>query len=467
MPHLEFVLGSVAYPALELPEGCRTVRTLHERLNQGLLGEQFRDGDRLRFLTDLAGKPLYSAAELPGKLHVQGPPTAVRSFAFSLNKVFKKDEEKDGGLIRSGALTERSHSRQHKGSISYDKEAVKTSLECEIFVGLGAADMEAVAAVLHFWFEELDPEQLFNHSRMLDERVRSEFGALQHRAAAGELNAWTQQPDSCLALVVILDQLTRIIFRGTPASYSCDTAARAAANVALTRGDDRNHWSPGWRRSALYLPFMRSEDVAEKHRALNLMHESLKTAFINSKKATQAMSGPTVAVPALPRLTLSVATPRLTAAPDKIPMLMAKRPSKDELSDAGSKSDVSESSGTNDEAIAIPLRSISPKPLSPSPASARPRVEASARSRGKKKAAAHRTYSMQAVLDMMPRLEVAQLNHEHAKRFRCMRLDSQTQQIYMRDRADSSNRICRYHCIVCNVNHDLRLTKGGAGNGER
>ncbi|CAJ1443283.1 unnamed protein product [Effrenium voratum] len=112
-----------------------------------------------------------------------------------------------------------------------------------------------------------------------------ELKALHSRAAAGELAGWAHHGDTCLALVVILDQFSRSLYRGTPSAYACDVAARAAANAALVRGDDKCH-PPGPRRWALYLPFMHSEDLQDKVRCVNLMREGLgKSLFKGSAEA--------------------------------------------------------------------------------------------------------------------------------------------------------------------------------------
>eukprot|EP00913_Durusdinium_trenchii_P003463 g3206.t1 len=111
-------------------------------------------------------------------------------------------------------------------------------------------DREAAEEVIQFWFEELTVDDWFRQSHVLDDRIRQQFGALHGLQ------------DTCLALVVILDQFSRCLYRGSASAYTCDSAARAAANTAILRGDDKT-WPPGPKRWAFYLPFMHSDDLQD------------------------------------------------------------------------------------------------------------------------------------------------------------------------------------------------------------
>ncbi len=84
----------------------------------------------------------------------------------------------------------------------------------------------------------------------------------------GGLEQWRSTPLAALALVVVLDQFSRNMFRGTPRAFAGDPAALAAATVALERGFDRL-LSPA-ERIFMYLPFEHAEDLAAQHRSLAL-----------------------------------------------------------------------------------------------------------------------------------------------------------------------------------------------------
>ncbi len=130
-------------------------------------------------------------------------------------------------------------------------------------------------ALLDFWFGPPgDPEReqrrqiWFRGPADFDDTVRLHFAADHDAAAAGALAAWEEAPDSALALVLLLDQVPRNIFRGTPRAFVCDALARAAASRAIERGFDRAA-PPVW-RWFFYLPYQHSEDIADQRRSLRL-----------------------------------------------------------------------------------------------------------------------------------------------------------------------------------------------------
>ena len=87
------------------------------------------------------------------------------------------------------------------------------------------------STILSFWFEELQPAQWWRVDAALDERIRTQFGALHQAAHAGELAAWRDQPDGRLAEIIVLDQFSRNIHRGTPLAFACDPMALALAGA--------------------------------------------------------------------------------------------------------------------------------------------------------------------------------------------------------------------------------------------
>ena len=109
------------------------------------------------------------------------------------------------------------------------------------------------------WFESV-PE--------FDAALRTEFLADHEEAAAGRLSWWEASAEGALALVLLLDQIPRNIFRGSPRAYASDASARAAADRALARGFDCA--VPRAWRGFFYLPFEHSEDLADQERALAL-----------------------------------------------------------------------------------------------------------------------------------------------------------------------------------------------------
>ncbi len=130
--------------------------------------------------------------------------------------------------------------------------------------------------LLDFWFgpagdpdRERHREVWFKSTEAFDNELRREFLGDCEAAADGGLAAWEASPEGALALVLLLDQVPRNIFRDTPRAYVTDAMARAAAERALARGFDRKV-PPVWRRF-LYMPFHHSENLADQRRSVALL----------------------------------------------------------------------------------------------------------------------------------------------------------------------------------------------------
>lgn len=134
---------------------------------------------------------------------------------------------------------------------------------------------ERAQALIDFWFgREDDPEReadrdvWFRSTPEHDGRLRQLFLADYERAAEGALAAWEAVPEGALALVLLLDQIPRNIFRDTPCAYATDALARAAADRALAQGFDAALPS-AWRKF-FYMPLHHSESLADQQRSLAL-----------------------------------------------------------------------------------------------------------------------------------------------------------------------------------------------------
>ena len=129
--------------------------------------------------------------------------------------------------------------------------------------------------VLDFWFgREGEPgygefrEAWFRKDPEFDELVRNRFQDLHEEAAMGGLDDWKQEARSCLALVILLDQFPRNMFRGDPRSYATDRKAQEIAEYAVDRALDRE--LPAFQRMFLYMPFMHSENLGHQRRSVEL-----------------------------------------------------------------------------------------------------------------------------------------------------------------------------------------------------
>jgi uncharacterized protein (DUF924 family) len=126
--------------------------------------------------------------------------------------------------------------------------------------------------VLDFWF---GPErgkarvQWFRKDAAFDASIRERFAALHAAAARREREAWRASADPMLALVIVLDQFSRNLFRGDARAFAQDAHARECASEALMRGDDLGLLPV--ERQFLYLPFEHSEDLADQRVAVERM----------------------------------------------------------------------------------------------------------------------------------------------------------------------------------------------------
>ena len=121
--------------------------------------------------------------------------------------------------------------------------------------------------VIDFWFRELTPQQWFvAGGPALDERVRERFGALIEQARSGALAHWAGSPRGRLALILVLDQFPRHVFRGRPEAYASDTTAQALALDGIQAGMDEALALS--ERQFFYLPLMHAEDGAVQARSV-------------------------------------------------------------------------------------------------------------------------------------------------------------------------------------------------------
>jgi len=137
-----------------------------------------------------------------------------------------------------------------------------------------AERMEATA-LIDFWFGPPGSPTRFGQREVwfkadpaFDVQCRAQFGTLRERAAAGACADWALEAEPCLALVLLLDQFPRNLFRGTAQAFATDAKAREAARTALGGGFDRS--LPASWRQFIYLPFEHSEDLADQALSVEL-----------------------------------------------------------------------------------------------------------------------------------------------------------------------------------------------------
>jgi uncharacterized protein (DUF924 family) len=122
--------------------------------------------------------------------------------------------------------------------------------------------------ILDFWFEEAGPKRWFRASEDFDALCRERFLDTLVAATRGECWTWRQSPAGRCAEIIVLDQLSRNLYRGTARAYAQDGMALVLAQEAVASGDDQR--MNGDQRYFTYMPYMHSESLAVHDEALRL-----------------------------------------------------------------------------------------------------------------------------------------------------------------------------------------------------
>jgi len=131
--------------------------------------------------------------------------------------------------------------------------------------------------VVAFWLGQ-NEKTWFSADPAFDAVVLSRFAELVEQAKAGTLDRWADSAEGALALVILLDQMTRNIHRDSPEMFAADAKARGVAKRAIARGFDED--LPKHKRRWLYMPFMHSEDLADQKRSIELFTRSGMTESV-------------------------------------------------------------------------------------------------------------------------------------------------------------------------------------------
>jgi uncharacterized protein (DUF924 family) len=128
--------------------------------------------------------------------------------------------------------------------------------------------------ILALW-REAGRERWYTRDATFDEDLRNRFLGLWQKAAAGELSSWETSDDGALALVIILDQFPRNMFRDDIRAYSSDALAREVASRAIARGADMRIEAA--LLEFLYTPLMHSEQWSDQQRCVELFRKTDNT----------------------------------------------------------------------------------------------------------------------------------------------------------------------------------------------
>lgn len=119
--------------------------------------------------------------------------------------------------------------------------------------------------MLAFWFDEVGPDRWFAKDDALDRAIAARFAALRHTVVATRAEGWRDDPATLAAAIILIDQFSRNIFRGTATAFAADPLALELCKLALDRNWTGNA-PPPWRQFLL-MPLMHSENFGDQRRA--------------------------------------------------------------------------------------------------------------------------------------------------------------------------------------------------------
>jgi len=127
--------------------------------------------------------------------------------------------------------------------------------------------------ILNFWLTESGPEKWYSGGAEFDDEIRGKYLDLWEDGRAGLLADWAGHPRKSLALIIVLDQFPRNMFRDDPRAFATDRRAKSVACSALKHGWDTRFPEPD--RQFFYMPFMHSESLPDQDHSVRLMCQKM------------------------------------------------------------------------------------------------------------------------------------------------------------------------------------------------
>jgi uncharacterized protein (DUF924 family) len=125
--------------------------------------------------------------------------------------------------------------------------------------------------IIEFW-QKAGPDKWFVSDPEFDQEIKSRFSHLPDQVLAGKYDKWAEQASECLALILVLDQFPRNIFRGSPKAFAFDGTAKEVATKIIDQGFDQSYQLP--LKRFLYLPFMHSEKLEDQRHCIKLCEKA-------------------------------------------------------------------------------------------------------------------------------------------------------------------------------------------------
>lgn len=127
--------------------------------------------------------------------------------------------------------------------------------------------------VLDFWLGAIGPADWYSGSQEVDDACAANFSEILQALRDDGLEHWIDGPAATLAYIIVADQFSRNVHRGTADAFATDAKALNAAKIAVEKGWDLE--APEPERHFFYMPFEHSEDMADQDMAVQLMQERM------------------------------------------------------------------------------------------------------------------------------------------------------------------------------------------------
>ena len=125
---------------------------------------------------------------------------------------------------------------------------------------------DAAQAVIRFWCDEITPEQHFRKDPHVDRHIAERFGSLRNEVLRTRAAGWRETPETLVAAIILLDQFSRNMFRGSAKAFEADGLALELCKLAMERG-----WVDNVRKplpTFMLMPLQHSENIADQERAV-------------------------------------------------------------------------------------------------------------------------------------------------------------------------------------------------------
>jgi len=125
---------------------------------------------------------------------------------------------------------------------------------------------DLACAVIQFWCDELSPEQHWKKDPAIDRHIAERFGKIREQVLDSKAAGWRDSPETLAAAIILVDQFSRNMFRGSAKAFEADSLALDLCKEALAKGwvDEVQEPLP----SFVLMPLMHSEDIEDQHRAM-------------------------------------------------------------------------------------------------------------------------------------------------------------------------------------------------------